>query len=300
MLGYMLMNMEMSGLRQGSNRISSKDGAMAGYSMAPVDMTMRMHMAHVMYAPTSWVTLMVMPTYHEMDMTMESVGDGHAGHHAGHHHPSEANAHTHAHSISGWGDTIVGGLFPLWRHGRHTLIGSLFISIPTGSVKEKEADGTYTHYGMQLGSGTWDLVPGVTYTGKTETLSWGGQASTTIRGESRNSTGFRRGNQLKLTGWAAWGFTNWASVSARLLYEYEGAFKGHYNGPHNHASPGDFIENYGGSILSTGVGLNLVAPSGALRGHRLGTEILFPLKENFRGIQMSHDYTLNLTWSYAF
>ena len=38
--------------------------------MRPVETTMQMHMLDIMYAPTDWLTLMLMPQWMTMDMTM--------------------------------------------------------------------------------------------------------------------------------------------------------------------------------------------------------------------------------------
>ena len=34
-------------------------------------------------------------------------------------------------------------------------------------------NGVFTHYRMQLGSGTWDFWPSLTYTGRADRLAWG-------------------------------------------------------------------------------------------------------------------------------
>ena len=65
-------------------------------SMKTTDMTMNMYMLDIMYAPTDWVTLMVMPMWMSHDMTMSPLrltqhggndehGGGHAGGHSGGH-----------------------------------------------------------------------------------------------------------------------------------------------------------------------------------------------------------------------
>ena len=69
-------------------------------------------------------------------------------------------------------------------------------------------------YPMQTGSGTWDLMPGATYTGKGASISWGGQAVGTVR-LGRNDADYAFGDVLDATAWSAWR-TKGASRSASV------------------------------------------------------------------------------------
>lgn len=68
---------------------------------------------------------------------------------------------------------------------------------------------------MQLGSGTYDLKPGLTYVGQWKRWSWGGQFIPTFRiGE--NSEGYTLGNRMDLTTWVAYRWLPSLSTSFRL------------------------------------------------------------------------------------
>ena len=77
------------------------------------------------------------------------------------------------------------------RHGIHVNFGA---SLPTGSTDETDQILTPTGatpsprmpYAMQLGSGTVDLLPGVTYNGRADKVRWGAQYAGTIRTGSDN------------------------------------------------------------------------------------------------------------------
>src|SRR5690606_12888925 len=89
MIGYRYQYSRQEGLFQGSDEISRAELMAAGYTGIPRDMTMHMHMLDLMYTPTDWLNLMLMPHYMEMDMSMEMVmdmdaGGDHGGHGAGH------------------------------------------------------------------------------------------------------------------------------------------------------------------------------------------------------------------------
>ncbi len=302
MLGYRFVQSRHSGLRHGSEAADEAALIAAGYSAMPESMTMRMHMLDLMYAPSDWLNLMLMPQWMSMDMSMSmsTVADGHG--HGEHDHGGGHNQHSghHDHGVSGLGDTIASALVRLYQHQGHLLHLGLGLSIPTGSVSEVGEDGRFLHYGMQLGSGTWDALPTLTYNGFAGPVSWGFQLGATQRLQSENDSGFRFGNRQEVSLWSAYRALEWVSLSVRMQYRREGGLRGHYNASHNHSSPGDVQANYGGETWQAGVGANLVAPSGPFAHQRLGFEWLVPVSEHYRGYQLGLDSTLAVSWSTAF
>ncbi len=304
MLGYHYMWQHSEGLQRGDSNIGTNDvfrspnPAGGYYTVAPLEMDMHMSMLELMYAPADWLTFMVMTGYTEMSMDMYGTP-----HHGGSH-DMMAGEMMHreyfGHSTSGWGDTSLTAMATLFNANHQTAHIDLGLSFPTGSVDEKGHAGAYTHYGMQLGSGTYDLLPGVTYLGQSDRLSWGAQYSAVIRLEDENDSGFRFGDIHQVTAWTAYRICDWASVSGRIAYRTEGQVHGHYDGAHNHSSPPDLQSNYGGDSLDLGVGLNLWAPSGLLKGHRLAVEAMWPVYQNLNGIQLEKDVTLYVGWQWSF
>lgn len=274
----------------------------AGYSARTEAMTMDMVMLDLMYAPTGNLTLMVMPHYmwHRMEMRgidpAAGAGGGHGGHGAGHVIPF---GEVHSHSVEGFGDTLVSASYRLARGkvGAHATLG---VWLPTGASGRKDADGRFVHYGMQPGSGTWDLEPSLTVTGRAGALGWGAQAAYRWRSEEHNGSGFAFGNKARATGWASYLLTGDLGATARLEYVHEGKVLGHYNGPHNHAAPPDRQENYGGDTVSAGFGLNWLLPGGAARRPQLGAELAVPLYQNLGGIQAPQDWRFSMSLSQAF
>jgi len=287
-------------MRSGTEALTDTQLAAAGYGTGVQSMRMDMAMLDLMWAPSDTLTLMVMPQYMKMDMVMRglpSTGGGHGGHGGGH---AMMPGETHAHSHEGWGDTIVSGLVRLKRGKAANIHATLGVSIPTGSVDARNANGTFLHYGMQTGSGTWDMLPSLTATGSAGRFGWGGQAAYVWRAENRNDSGYRLGDRFTGTAWGSYRFADGASVSLRGLYTHEGAIKGHYNGAHNHSSPPDLQPNYGGDRLELGFGLNLVATGGPLKGIRIGAEYLVPVHEKVNGIQLARRDGLQLNLGKAF
>lgn len=296
MLGLMWMHERHDGANYaGTDRVSDTDLVAAGYSTRARAMTMDMVMAHVMYAPSDRITLMVMPSWMRMEMTMLGIGmPAMDGAHGGHHMlmPGE----TMTHSVSGIGDTKAGALVSLSRAPGLSAHAGLMVSIPTGSVSKKNDDGSFVHYGMQPGSGTWDLEPSLTLRGTRGAMSWGAQASYLLRLEDANDSGYSLGDRFSTTAWVAARVHPRVSLSARLAYSDEGDIQGHYNAAHNHASPPDRQENYGGQRLEAGLGANVTIG----KGLRLGAEGIVPLYQDLNGYQLRKDYGLNLNISHAF
>lgn len=313
MFGYRYLTSEYRGLYQGSSSITPEQAGAAGYSMVGRSMSMDMHMLDIMYAVSDRVTLMFMPMHMSMDMTMEGTGampmegmhgmaddmgaDMMGGHMMG---DQMMGSMTHSHGTSGWGDTNISALIRLHGSDGHNLHLTLGISAPTGSVDEKKPNGMFEHYGMQLGSGTWDLVPNLTYTGYRDRVSWGAQIGGTERLESANDSGFAFGDQRFATGWLGYRVAPWLSATVRLEYEYEDQLSGEYNGAYPRKSPGDDVANYGGEFMTAGIGFNAVAQRGPLAGMRLGLEWESRVDESYNGIQLGAEDGWNLSLSYAF
>jgi hypothetical protein len=288
--------------------------------LTPTDMSMHMHMLDLMYAPTDWLTLMLMPQFVDMSMDMArlrgSEFDSEANNNVGN--PIDPNsgepiniaAHIphhvqNSHETGGIGDLGMYALFRLFDDGTHHVHVTTGLSAPTGDVdiqfrRNHQIDGGFMDYGMQLGSGTWDFKPSLTYTGHADQWSWGGQINGTVRMEDQNESGYALGDIFQSTAWGSYGFTDWLTASVRGVYTLQGAIKGNYDGLINQFSTVDYPSNYGGKYWDVGFGLSAVVPSGDLAGNRVSVEWLQPVEDNVNGYQLERDGTLSATWSLAF
>jgi Putative MetA-pathway of phenol degradation len=292
MIGLSWMHEDYGGTNHsGTAAISDAAVIAAGYTTRADHMTMDMAMLHVMYAPSNRLTLIIMPSYSRMTMTMLGIAPSTGtGHHA------LAVGATARETVSGIGDTRIGALLALSRDPRLSVHAGLTLSIPTGSTARKDESGNFVHYGMQPGSGTWDLSPSVTLRGSGKSLSWGVQTSYLFRAEDRNVSGFRFGDRFAATGWVSQSLGARASLSARLAYSNEGKVLGHYNSGHSHAAPPDRQANYGGNRIEAGLGGNLVISDRL----RLGVEATVPLWQKLNGIQPPKRFGGSLNLAKAF
>jgi len=287
--------------RSGTDAISDADILAAGYTVSTKSMEMDMVMLDLMYAPNDKVTFMVMPMYmwHRMTMLgidpMAGMGGGHGGHGM-----ALPFGETHAHSTEGLADTLVSASYRLARGAHFGAHATLGVWAPTGAVDKTNPDGTFVHYGMQPGSGTWDLEPSLTVHGRDGALGWGAQAGYRWRAEKENASGFRFGDVARATGWVSYLIAGDLGATGRLEYRHEGQVEGHYNGPHKHSAPADRQANYGGDTIRAGFGLNWRVPLGMGERPQLSAEFAVPLYQDLNGIQVPEKWRLSMGFSRTF
>ena len=317
MVGYRYMyNTEGGGMLHGANSIADKTIVNQGCGttdkcyLTANGMNMHMHMLDLMYAPTDWLNLMLMPQFVDMNMSMRKLNDAPSGGMQNMMVPAMVNAGM---NTGGVGDTGIYTLFKLFSTPNHRINLTLGATAPTGDVAllmrhtmgqsmsaVKGIDGGFYDYGMQLGSGTWDFKPSATYTGHFDEWSWGTQVNGTKRLENKNSSGYALGDVIQSTAWGSYSLLHWLSSSVRGVYTYQGAIKGEFNAPIDKMGPIDYPKNYGGQYWDVGFGINAFVPSGNLVGNNLSLEWLQPVGTQVNGYQLNRDGALSATWSYMF
>ena len=94
------------------------------------------------------------------------------------------------------GDVSVRGLFDILEMDEYRVSLSLGSTIPTGKVKKRDAtpfgNREILPYAMQGGSGTFDILAGMTFLTQNEVASVGAQVDGVIRVEN-NRRGYRLG-----------------------------------------------------------------------------------------------------------
>jgi hypothetical protein len=270
----------------GNNACQFKNGGQC--MMKQTGMTMQMHMADIMYAPSDWLNVMVMPQWMTMDMTMGMVPHTMM--------PGMVMESMDPMETHGFGDTLFGALVRLAEAPGYHIHAGLMFSAPTGSVSDRDNFGFLYPYGMQTGSGTWDFLPSLTYTGRLDRLAWGGQLLGVIRMEGRNEENYRLGDQFQATAWGSYRLIDWLSASARLLFTKQGQVEARGFAGMGHM-PGDFPYNYGGQFLDVGLGFNVILPESL---GRLGAEWVQPILDDVNGYQQQRVGALFVKWNKSF
>ncbi len=341
MIGYRYMYGGQSGdMLHGNNAVSDKIvNALGcpGYSPAegsngclvkPASMHMGMHMLDIMYAPTDWLNLMVMPQLMDMDMTMSKdlrkPFKGKVSNTEQHNVTDTVSMYSGMqHDVFELSDTIVTALIKVYDAPNHHVHIGIGGSAPTGRVNilhSQTAGFIYPNevpilqdIGMQPGSGTWDFKPNATYNGQLDDFFWGAQFNATKRLQNKNKSGYALGDVFQSTTWLGYNVFNWLSASVRGQYTDQGRLKGQMvqyskaaelsgipQQAHNTAATTDYEVNYGGQYWDVGFGVTANIPDGEFAGHTFSFEWLQPVKDHVNGYQLERDGALSATWSYMF
>ncbi len=311
MLSYRNMTMDMEGSRDGTTALTPETiattvanpffgaaGQPPTFRVVPIQMSMDMHMVVGMYGLTDRVTLMAMTSYVKNDMDHLTFMGG----------MGTAVRGGFTTQSKGWGDSSVLAIVGLDDGSKHTRQINLNVglTLPTGSTSETDqiltpmgaTPSPRLPYPMQLGTGTYDFTPGLTYFDRQGKIGWGAQASARVPlGE--NSDGYKRGNMGSATAWLAYEPAYWISFSGRLKAQSQGAILGQdplIMAPVQTADP----DNHGGQTLDALFGVNLAGQTGALRGQKLAIEYGLPLSRDLNGPQLETDNTLMIGWQKSF
>lgn len=295
MVSYRYMHMMMKGMRDGTTSLSDAeviDPNSYDFRITPTEMQMRMHMFGVMYAVSNDLTLMGMMNYQWSTMD----------------HLTRAGGEFTTESY-GIGDLALTALIVLQRWERQQIHANLGASFPTGSITEKDvtpasAPGeAQLPYPMQLGSGTYDGLFGLTYLGQSERWGWGGQAKGTLR-FGKNDNDYTLGDRWTATVWGSRVLSSYFSVSGRLegstWGDVEGADPAYDTAVMMRMVPTVFPDLLGGSRLDAGIGINFFVPDGAFHNVRIAVEALLPVHQDLHGPQMESDWSGVVGVQYSF
>ncbi|CAH9017704.1 DUF3570 domain-containing protein [Candidatus Nitrosacidococcus sp. I8] len=314
--GDMLHGTQPVGLTDIMNNGCGPNGATC--SMVPMHMDMSMEMIEFMYAPTSWVTLMLMPSFMDMQMPMKNIPGA----------PQVLPGQSSMIMPSGVLREATGGIgdtqfLSLWRlydsphqmvpKAQHHIHLTTGLSAPTGhsglTLNDQETDTSspyfakalFYEYDMQLGSGTWDFLPSLTYTANLDRWSWGSQLDGVVH-NGRNASGYALGDRFEAMTWGSYDIFNWLSFSMRGMYTMQGEVQGRFKEKLQTigAMPDRYTYNYGGQYWDVGFGLNAAIQEGTLRGNHLSLEWLQPVYQNVNGYQLAKSGSLFATWGFDF
>ena len=219
MVSYRSMYMKMADVYNGNDALSLEDayGEIDGMSMAmggmttttkamPDSMVMRMNMVGIMYAPTDQFTLMGMINYLDNDMTSDRQA---AKTMMGTTTIETDNIST---SSKGWGDTRFVAMYQFYQGLNDSAHVSFGLSLPTGSINKTDyipeisgmmGENKLLAYPMQLGSGSYGAILGVTWLQQLDTWSYGAQLNT-LWWMNDNDQDYRLGDSGNINAWIAY------------------------------------------------------------------------------------------------
>lgn len=304
MLMYMPMAMNMAGTYIGTNQVSTATILATKNPFAPPmylrvvpdNMDAQMHMVGAEYGVSNVVNLMVMGSYIEKDMTMTSYNAMTVV-------PYPARTST----VDGLGDVTITGLVRLYDDGSNHVHFNLGFSLPLGSTTEQVTMTSPMNgmpmtmramYGMQLGTGTVDILPGLTYTGNRGLWSWGAAYRGRIALDD-NVEGYHWGDSQTLTGWAGYTFYPGITATARVAGTVQGKIQGMdpmIMGPMQGTNPAW----YGGETVNLFGGVEVAGHYFGLGNTKLAIEGGAPVYQDLNGPQLGQNWQINAVLSKRF
>ena len=119
---------------------------------------------------------------------------------------------------------------------------------------------------------------------------------------NENHAEYRQGNEYALTGWGGIELADWVSTTLRVEWQHWLNYRGRDESPSVNpvvvptADPG----RRAGMRLDVLLGVNLIAPSGPLKGFRLAVEAGLPAYQRLDGPQLETDWIVTTGVQYAF
>ena len=303
MISLRHMFMDMDGMHGGGSSVSPAQVHAANYVVSPTRMTMDMQMLGVMFAPSDDLTLMAMLPYvrNEMGHVIQA-GTPLIGLNGG--------SPTFTTRAEGMGDLKLSALFRFKDEGSHHLHGGFGVSLPTGSISERDIvpgpGGRLSRQlpaAMQPGSGTIDLLPSLTYLFHGDGWTFGSQARGVFRTD-KNHHDYHLGHRAELDAWISTCPCNWLTLNTGLGFRWEDQLQGTQAdvgqrppfAPARLTVPTAFGVNYRGMRLDGVLGLN----ARVAEGHRIGFDLRLPLWQDVDGYRLGQDITATIGWLSTF
>jgi hypothetical protein len=186
----------------------------------------------------------------------------------------------------------------VWVSGSHHVFAKAGISLPTGSISKKDdtpaGDDQSLPYNMQLGSGTYDFLPEISYIGFKDKWSFGGMVSGVLR-TGKNSNSYRFGNVLESNIFGGYQLTTDYSTSLHLAYSKWGNVQGNDSNLDSANSPEENPDLQGGQFFGPIIGLHAAPTTGSFKG--MSADLLFagPSWMKLNGPQLGGSYWLELS-----
>ena len=300
MLSYRYMQMGMGTPIQGENTVSELEIYNTYLAYTP-SMQMDMHMVMGMVGITNRLTVMVMLNYISNTMEMKMLGN-----------------HTHTMSgmtmsantgmrmnTNGLGDTKLQALYGIVKNSTSQVVLNMGASVPTGSIQQKGFNddlfyaGSRLPYMMQLGSGSWYIIPGITYVTQKSKVAFSAQLQGIVR-LNKNKVGYRFGNELTANTWLGYNWWKGFGSSVRIEGTWSGKIEGFDNTFYKYNEIAANSNNYGGIRFQGLVGLSYQFEEGFVTNHRLAVEYGLPIYQHIVGKQNKLLKTWMASWSYSF
>jgi Putative MetA-pathway of phenol degradation len=206
---------------------------------------------------------------------------------------------------NGFGDAQLYAMYALLKDENSELVVVGGLNLPTGSIhqKGKSDDVFYPNsnltYMMQLGTGTLDILPSLSYKFQQNKFAIGGQFNSSIK-TTNNSNHYRLGNTATINVWSAYSIYKWLNPSVRIEAASAGKITGADASIYAFNEPAANTMNYGGTTLRGFVGTSLPIQLNENKAMKIGVEYGFQVYQKYNGIQVPVKNLINATINYQF
>lgn len=259
------------------------------YRIVPDYMNVETLMLSAMYGVSDDVNVMFMAPYVRKTMSMTTFA-GSSG---------TTILGQSSMTTQGTGDASVSSIWRFHKDPDSYGLLNVGLSLPTGSTTETSTMlspmnmmmTSRANYGMQLGTGTYDFLPGLTYVSHDDQWSWGAA----YRGRfalGNNAQGYHYGNKLELDLWGGYTVTHGVTLTARIAGSAQGGIHGSdpaISGLMQGSNP----NYYGGRKVDVFAGLNLSGAAIGLKGVSLSLEAGDTVYQYLNGPQLGSSWQVN-------
>jgi hypothetical protein len=265
------------------SHLATAGGVLQQFNFAPKQMYKQQHLMLIEYAPSDDLTLMTQLPIQENSINYLD-GSGNTVH--------DANTQL--------GDISIWALYALKRWKNQQIHANFGMSIPTNLLQSLNQFSTpgFVHlsYPIRVGSGSYELLPGLTYRGQTQNWTWGVQSIATLP-LGHNRYGYELGSQVDVNAWAWRRLTKGFAASARL----HGMGWGNIRGMDANLTPTLVETNapnlQGGTRVDLLFGGQFYRPWVRVPGNWFSIESGFPIYQNLHGPQPRATWLLYGGWN---
>ncbi len=255
------------------------------YMSMPVSMKMEMTMISLMKNINDKLAIMVMLPYLNNSMQMIS-----------------GNLEKSFMRTQGIGDIGVTLAYKLLEKESHTVNLQFGVTLPTGSIDEKNQmplmGKIKSPYNMQLGTGTYNTIPGISYIYNKGKLNLGSFGQITLR-NGKNDSGYRFGNRYEISLWTSYALLDWLAPTLRVTSLKWDNISGADSSLDPTMDPQNDPNRQGGRRIDVLAGVNFYFPSISEK-MKAGLEFGKPAYQHLNGPQLGANTLFNFRFQATF
>jgi len=206
-------------------------------------------------------------------------------------------------SFAAQGDVKVTALYSLYRQPGAQIHLNFGMSVPTGQLNPQNLPISQSTpnfpYVIRTSSGTYDLLPGLTYRGQNQSSTWGAQTSGVVH-LGTNHWGYQLGDVLDITAWYSRRWSRHWATSARIDGQIWGNIQGADPRLNSSLSAVNQTGTAAGSRINLMFGANFYLPHLRVPGQIFSVEAGFPVYQALDGPQLGLNWLLNAGWNIMF